>query len=120
MGRGGEARNREVAKSPNREDAGLVMLPVGMIGCDGATLTVRVFSRVPMEKVREVHADTDSHTSVVLCRVVLEKLLGCGRGWWSLIRGSGWRGKRNGQNDQMAKSPTEDGKGAMWGRGGVG
>jgi chorismate dehydratase len=75
---GSKSPNRQMAKSPNESEggAGLVMLPVGMIGCDGPTLTVRVFSRVPMEKVREVHADTDSHTSVVLCRVVLERLYG--------------------------------------------
>ena len=75
-GAGNKGPKGQRAKSPNEEGAGLVMLPVGMIGCDGPTLTVRVFSRVPMERVREVHADTDSHTSVVLCRVVLERLFG--------------------------------------------
>ncbi|MCE7973390.1 MAG: hypothetical protein DYG92_03550 [Leptolyngbya sp. PLA1] len=50
---------------------GLSVLPVGMIGCDGPTLTVRVFSSVPVEEIRELHADTDSHTSVVLAQVVL-------------------------------------------------
>lgn len=54
----------------------LTVLPAGMIGCDGPTLTVRVFSRVPMNEVAEVHADTDSHTSVVLCRLLFEKLHG--------------------------------------------
>jgi len=54
----------------------LALLPVGMIGCDGPTLTVRVFSSVPLERVTELHADTESHTSVVLCRVVMERLFG--------------------------------------------
>ena len=54
----------------------LTALPVGMIGCDGPTLTVRVFSSVPLEQVRAVHADTDSHTSVILCRVLLKRLYG--------------------------------------------
>lgn len=54
----------------------LAMLPAGMIGCDGPTLTVRLFSRVPLGAVREVHADTDSHTSVALCRVLLKRLYG--------------------------------------------
>jgi chorismate dehydratase len=54
----------------------LVLLPVGMIGCDGPTLTVRLFSSVPIAGVRAVHADTDSHTSVALCRIVLDRLHG--------------------------------------------
>ena len=36
------------------------------IGCDGETLTVRVFSRVPSETVRTLHVDSDSHTSRAL------------------------------------------------------
>lgn len=52
------------------------MLPVGMIGCDGPTLTVRLFSRVPFEAIRTVGADTDSHTSVALLRVVLARRFG--------------------------------------------
>src|ERR1051326_8486116 len=55
---------------------GLAALAVGMIGCDGPTLTVRLFSSVPLERVRAVHADTDSHTSVVLCRVLLKRMYG--------------------------------------------
>lgn len=59
-----------------RSSVPLAVLPVGMIGCDGPTMTVRLFSRVPFERVTRVHADTESHTSVVLCRVVLEKMFG--------------------------------------------
>ena len=44
-----------------------------MIGCDGPTLTVRLFSRVPFNRVTRLHADTDSHTSVALARVVLAR-----------------------------------------------
>ncbi len=54
----------------------LAALAVGMIGCDGPTLTVRLFSSVPLDRVTSLHADTDSHTSVVLCRMLLEKLHG--------------------------------------------
>jgi chorismate dehydratase len=54
----------------------LTVLPVGMIGCDGPTLTVRVFSRVPMSEVTEIHADTESHTSVILCKLLFHKLHG--------------------------------------------
>lgn len=48
----------------------------GMIGCRGRTLTVRLFSRVPMDRVTRVHADTDSHTSTALARVLLERVHG--------------------------------------------
>src|SRR5438552_983319 len=47
-------------------EAPLALVPAGMIGCDGPTLTVRLFSSVPLGEVRVLHADTDSHTSVAL------------------------------------------------------
>src|SRR5687768_5569296 len=50
---------------------GLRLLTSGGIGCDGPTLTVRVFSAVPVERIRTLACDTDSHTSVALARVVL-------------------------------------------------
>ncbi len=40
------------------------------IGCDGETLTVRVFSKVLPERIRRIHVDLDSHTSVVLARLI--------------------------------------------------
>lgn len=49
----------------------LSIVPVGGICSRGATLTVRLFSQVPAEQIRTVHADTDSHTSVNLVRVLL-------------------------------------------------
>ncbi len=52
----------------------LSVVPVGMIGCDGPTLTVRVFSRVPLDRIGVLHADVDSHTSVVLARMLLGKV----------------------------------------------
>lgn len=55
---------------------GLVMLPSGMIGSDGPTLTVRLFSSVPIGEITEVHADTDSRTSVVLCDLILREMFG--------------------------------------------
>lgn len=54
----------------------LTMIPVGMIGCDGHTLTVRLCSDVAMDQVQVVHADVESHTSVALCRVILKKTFG--------------------------------------------
>ncbi|MFM9995919.1 MAG: menaquinone biosynthetic enzyme MqnA/MqnD family protein [Phycisphaerales bacterium] len=57
-------------------DEPLAILPVGMIGCDGPTLTVRLFSSVPLDRVTMLHADSESHTSVALCRIVLDKLYG--------------------------------------------
>lgn len=59
-----------------RTDPALALVPAGMIGCDGPTLTVRVYSRVPFKDVTRLHADTDSHTSVVLARLLLRRLHG--------------------------------------------
>jgi chorismate dehydratase len=56
-----------------KSGGGLTLLPVGMIGCDGPTLTVRVYSSTPLEQVRRIHADTDSHTSVALARVIMRQ-----------------------------------------------
>ncbi|MBL8964656.1 MAG: menaquinone biosynthesis protein [Phycisphaeraceae bacterium] len=55
---------------------GMTLIPAGMIGCDGPTLTVRLYSRTPINQVRTVHADTDSRTSVALCRVLLDMVHG--------------------------------------------
>jgi len=46
------------------------------IGCDGETMTVRVFSRVPPEAVRTLAADTDSHSSVMLARLLWQERFG--------------------------------------------
>ena len=40
------------------------------IGCDGETMTVRVFSQVPPDRVRTLWVDSHSHTSVALARVL--------------------------------------------------
>lgn len=47
------------------------------IGCDGETLTVRVFSRVPPESIRRLHVDGDSHTSVALARIIWRERYEC-------------------------------------------
>jgi len=54
----------------------LRVVPAGGIGCDGPTLTVRLFSKVPFDRVTTLHADTDSHTSVRLARVLLAERFG--------------------------------------------
>ncbi len=54
-----------------RAEKPLALLPCGMIGCDGPTMTVRVFSRVAPEKITTLHADADSHTSVALASLIL-------------------------------------------------
>ncbi len=51
----------------------LALLPVGMIGCDGPTHTVRIFSRVPLDRIEALHADAESHTSVALAQVLLAR-----------------------------------------------
>ncbi|MEM1099499.1 MAG: MqnA/MqnD/SBP family protein, partial [Planctomycetota bacterium] len=57
-------------------DPSLEIVPVGGIGCAGPTWTVRLFSRVPIERITRVHLDADSHTSVMLLRVLLAEQFG--------------------------------------------
>ena len=52
----------------------LVMLPAGALGCDGPTMTVRLYSTVPIERITTVHCDTDSHTSIALMRILLAEV----------------------------------------------
>lgn len=54
----------------------LTLIPAGMIGCEGPTLTVRLFSAVPPAQITTVHADTDSHTSVMLADIILRERCG--------------------------------------------
>jgi chorismate dehydratase len=49
----------------------LALVPAGGIGCDGPTLTVRIFSKKPIAEIKTLACDTDSHTSVALARVIL-------------------------------------------------
>ncbi len=49
------------------------LIPVGGIGCDGATLTVRLFSQTPIEKTKIVACDPESHTSVALAKILFHR-----------------------------------------------
>jgi chorismate dehydratase len=51
--------------------ADLRVLTAGGIGCDGPTLTVRIFSPTPIERMLALACDCDSHTSVALARIIL-------------------------------------------------
>jgi chorismate dehydratase len=55
---------------------GLRLVPSGGIGSDGPTLTVRIFSRQPIERLTRLACDPDSHTSVALAQIVLAELYG--------------------------------------------
>jgi chorismate dehydratase len=50
---------------------GLRLLTAGGICCDGPTLTVRIFSTTPIDRIGSLACDTDSHTSVALARIIL-------------------------------------------------
>ena len=54
-------------QNPHRD---WVALPIAAIGSTAAVLTVRLFSRIPIEEIELIAADTDSHTSVALCQVL--------------------------------------------------
>lgn len=59
-----------------RAAAPLALIPVGMIASDGPTMTVRLFSARPIEQIRRVGVDADSHTSVALLRLILSRAFG--------------------------------------------
>ena len=53
-----------------------VIVPSGGIGSDGASLTVRIFSKTPLEKITTLACDIESHTSVALARIILAERFG--------------------------------------------
>ncbi len=59
-----------------QSDADLAFLRAGMLGCDGPTMTVRIYSTTPIAGLRRVYADTDSHTSVVLMQILMREIHG--------------------------------------------
>ncbi len=67
----------DVARATSASGERLIALPVGQIGCDGPTMTVRLFSTVPFDTITELHADTDSHTSVILAQLILRHRYSC-------------------------------------------
>lgn len=46
------------------------------IGSFGETMTVRVFSQLPPDKIKTLHVDGDSHTSVALATILWRELYG--------------------------------------------
>ena len=54
----------------------LVYAPGVAVACDGPVRSVRLFSQVPMAKIRRVALDTSSLTSVTLTRLLLEERFG--------------------------------------------
>lgn len=68
---------------------GLTVIPAGGIGCDGPTLTVRIFSKVPIERVRSLGCDSDSHTSIALARIILKDRHGISPEFVDRLRATG-------------------------------
>ncbi|MEC9373357.1 MAG: menaquinone biosynthesis protein [Planctomycetota bacterium] len=75
-----EAGRLDAALAPvieaQRSTHHFAFLAVGMIGSDGPTFTVRLYSAEPIEKIKRVHADTDSRTSIALLRIILAERFG--------------------------------------------
>lgn len=59
-----------------RTSSPLALVPVGMIGCDGPTMTVQLYSKVPAQQITRVDADSHSHTSAALCQIILSRVHG--------------------------------------------
>ena len=47
-----------------------LILPIAAIGSQSEVLTVRIFSRKPLEELDRLACDTDSHTSMVLAQII--------------------------------------------------
>ena len=60
----------DVIRNPGR----LGVISDACIASDGETMTVRVFSQVPPDRIRTLHVDLDSHTSVALARILWQEL----------------------------------------------
>ena len=71
----------------------VVIVPVGGIGCNGATLTVRIFSQTPLEQVTTLACDPDSRTSVALARVIFAERFGTSPEFIPLRQARGGRGE---------------------------
>lgn len=72
---------------------GLRIVPCGGIGCDGPTLTVRLFAQQPIEQTRSLACDPDSHTSVALARIILKERYGLSPEFIDLRRATGAPGE---------------------------
>jgi len=53
-----------------KSDHPWVVLPIAAIGSVGEVLTVRIFSQRAPEQITRLACDTDSHTSVILARII--------------------------------------------------
>lgn len=73
---GGEADVGLASMIDSVQPPGLDVLGAGIIGSDGPTHTVRLYSRVPIDRIRRLHADPESHSSVALARVLLRRVHG--------------------------------------------
>ncbi len=58
------------------QQAGLAVVPDISISADGAVKSVRLFSKVPLSKIRSVALDTSSLTSSALTRILLTESFG--------------------------------------------
>ena len=80
LGRELDAGRLDVAIAPvidyQRADGRWALLRGGCIASDGETLTVRIFSRAPIDRITRLAVDADSHTSVVLARLLLRQRFG--------------------------------------------
>ncbi|MCH2160986.1 MAG: menaquinone biosynthesis protein [Phycisphaerales bacterium] len=70
-------------------DAELSLVPIGVLGCDGPTDTVGLFSDRPIGELKQIACDTDSHTSVVLLKIIMQQMYGIEPELVSLEAGDG-------------------------------
>ena len=56
-----------------RADLKLHISPYYCIACQGQAMTVKIFSPVPIEQITNLAVDSQSHTSVALARILINK-----------------------------------------------
>ncbi len=75
-----EAARLDIALCPvidaQTSSQNLVIVPSGAIGSRSTTLTVRIFSNKPLDRIERLHVDGDSHTSVALAQVIFHHRFG--------------------------------------------
>lgn len=59
-----------------RSSGRLRVISDACIGCDGETMTVRIFSQIPPDRIHSLFVDGDSHTSKALATVMWHELYG--------------------------------------------
>src|SRR5436190_23953072 len=77
----------------------LVVIPDVAIGAKGPVRSILLVSKLPLEKIKTVAADTSSRTSVALLKIIFKK-------WWR-PENSGLRSEKSRVETALGPSPSQ-------------